>query len=108
VLRFHLDQHVDSALARGLRLRGIDVTTTGEADLQGASDLEHLAYALAEDRVVVTQDQDFLRLHRTGVRHAGIVFTRHGTRSIGEIIAHLELMHQCLEPTDVRGEVEYL
>ena len=27
-MRFHLDEHVDPAIAHGLRLRGIDVTTT--------------------------------------------------------------------------------
>ena len=108
VIRFHLDQHVSSAVARGLRLRGIDVTTTADAGLQDASDPEHVAFALAEDRVLFTQDQDFLRLHSSGVQHAGIVFSQQGSRSVGEIITHLELMHNCLEPEDMHGEVEYL
>ena len=47
MIRFHLDQHVHSAIARGLRLRGIDVTTTAEVGLQDAQDQEHLAYALS-------------------------------------------------------------
>jgi predicted nuclease of predicted toxin-antitoxin system len=77
MLRFHLDEHIDPAIAAGLRRRGIDVTTTAEAGLSGAEDEEHIAFALAEDRVVVTKDQDFLRHHHEAVPHAGIAFSQH-------------------------------
>ena len=46
-MRFHLDEHVAHAIAQGLRLRGIEVTTTAEADLLSAPDEDHLAFALA-------------------------------------------------------------
>ena len=59
MLRFHLDEHIDSAIADGLRRRGIDVTTTAEAGLRGAGDEAHVAFALSEGRVVVTNDADF-------------------------------------------------
>ena len=108
MLKFHLDQHIDSALARGLRLRGIDVTSTAGAGLQHASDLEHIAFALTQDRVIVTQDRDFLRHNQSGIQHAGIFYSKQGSRTIGEMIAHLELMHQCLEPEDRHGQVEFL
>jgi predicted nuclease of predicted toxin-antitoxin system len=62
MIRFHLDQHIPNSVARGLRLRGIDVSTTAEAGLQDADDVDHLAFALSENRVLVTQDADFLRL----------------------------------------------
>ncbi len=64
MLRFHLDEHIDTAIADGLRRRGIDVTTTAEAGLRGAGDEAHVAFALSEGRVLVTNDADFLRLHR--------------------------------------------
>jgi predicted nuclease of predicted toxin-antitoxin system len=63
-LTFHLDEHVDAAAAHGLRQRGIDVTTTRDAGLDGADDLAHIQFALDDDRVIVTNDADFLRLHR--------------------------------------------
>src|SRR3954466_3270903 len=44
-IRFHLDEHCPAALATGLRRRGMDVTTTPEAGLLQATDLEQLAYA---------------------------------------------------------------
>ncbi len=71
MIRFHLDQHVANAVAVGLRLRGIDVSTTHEAGLQEAEDSAHIAYALAEGRVIFTQDDDFVRHHHAGVHHAG-------------------------------------
>jgi predicted nuclease of predicted toxin-antitoxin system len=108
VVRFHLDQHVSRKIAAALRKRGIDVTTTGDAGLQGAHDLAHLAFALAENRVIVTQDADFLRRDAEGVPHAGIAFCRQGTRTIGQMISHLALMHELYSDDDVRGRVEFL
>jgi predicted nuclease of predicted toxin-antitoxin system len=73
-LRFHLDEHVSPAVAEGLRRRGIDVTLTHEVGLSGADDAEHIAFALQENRVIVTHDRDFPRWHSAGVKHAGIVY----------------------------------
>ena len=54
VIRFHLDENVNPAIAVGLRKRGIDVTTSQEVGLLGVSDLEQLAYARREGRVILT------------------------------------------------------
>jgi predicted nuclease of predicted toxin-antitoxin system len=62
-IKFHLDENVSNAVAEGLRRRGIDVTTTPEQTLMGASDPEQLAFALKQQRVIFTQDDDFLKLH---------------------------------------------
>ncbi len=107
MVRFHLDQHVANAVALGLRLRGIDVSTTHDPGLQDADDLAHIAYAVAEDRVIFTQDDDFLRHHHAGVPHAGIVYSKQGSRSIGEVVRYLKLMNDCLDAEDMIGEVEY-
>lgn len=73
-IQFHLDEHVPSAVAVGLRAYGIDVTTTGDAGLSGAADPEHIAFALREGRVIFTHDDDFLRHAAAGEEHAGIAF----------------------------------
>jgi predicted nuclease of predicted toxin-antitoxin system len=106
-LAFHLDEHVDPAIADGLRRRGIDVTTTREANLRGAGDDEQLASATARGRVLFTQDADFLRLARAGVPHAGIAYCRQNTRTIGQIIEWLALMSEVLTPADMADHVEY-
>jgi uncharacterized protein with PIN domain len=107
-MRFHLDEHVADAIAKGLRQRGIDVTTTAETNLIDAEDGEHLAFGIAEGRVIVTQDADFLRFDNTGQSHAGIAYYPQGSRTIGEVIEYLTLMHGCMEESEMRGKVEYL
>ena len=107
-MRFHLDEHVDPAIALGLRRRGIYVTTTADANLLSANDPEHVAFALRERRVIFTNDPDFLALDQNGVDHAGIAYCERSARSIGEIIRHLCLMHDCLADGEMMGRVEYL
>jgi predicted nuclease of predicted toxin-antitoxin system len=70
----------------------MDVTTTTDANLIGATDDQQLSFALRENRVIFTQDQDFLRQHQAGSEHAGIVYSRQGARSIGEIVRFLRFM----------------
>ncbi|HEY7154781.1 MAG TPA: DUF5615 family PIN-like protein [Gemmataceae bacterium] len=106
-IKFYTDEHVARAVVRGLRQRGVDVLTVPEAGLLGATDEEHLERARVEGRVLFTQDEDFLRLHATGIEHAGIAYVAQGT-SIGEIIRGLMLICQVLEAEDMKGHVEYL
>jgi predicted nuclease of predicted toxin-antitoxin system len=107
-IRFHLDEVCDPRIANGLRQRGIDVTTAGEADLLGVPDEGHLAYACLQARVIVTHDSDFLRLHDAGAKHSGIIYCPVGSRSLGEIIRSLVLIWELLAPDEMRGHVEYL
>jgi predicted nuclease of predicted toxin-antitoxin system len=106
-VRFHLDEHVPTAVANGLRRRGIDVTTTSEAGLAGADDVDHIAFALTNHRVIYTNDEDYVALHDQGTTHAGIVFCHQGTRSIGEVIRFLALLHACLSAEEMEGTVEF-
>jgi predicted nuclease of predicted toxin-antitoxin system len=107
-IRFHLDECCDPAIADGLRRRGVDVTTSQEAGLLEAEDEEQAAYGLAQDRVVVTHDTDFLRIQAAGLPHAGIVFRAKDTLSLGEIIKRLVLIWEIYEPVEMRGRVEFL
>ncbi len=107
-IRFHLDENCNLAIADGLRRRGIDVTTTPGAGLRGATDEEQAAYALAAGRVIVTQDEDFLRLNAAGVPHAGIAFCKKDTRSVGQMIARLAEVWEVLEPVAMVGRVQFL
>jgi predicted nuclease of predicted toxin-antitoxin system len=107
-IRFHLDEHIDFAVAQGLRRRGIDVTTTAEASLLGSDDLEQIAFAAEDKRVIVSNDRDFLRLHDQGVEHPGIVYCHQQSRSIGEMIRTLELLWEILELEEMRNQVEFI
>lgn len=57
-IRFHLDEHVAHAIAAGLWRRGIDVTTTADANLLRADDGALVAFAIAQNRVIFTEDED--------------------------------------------------
>ena len=107
-LRFHLDEQVSHDIERALRNRGIDVTTAADAQLLGASDDAHLAFAANAQRVVVTHNADFLRHADLGTSHYGIAYCAQGQRSTGEIVRQLCLMHDCLEAAEMVNAIEYL
>src|SRR3954465_2030601 len=106
-IRFYMDEHVARAVVLGLRQRGIDVLTVPEANHLGATDEEQLAFAQKEGRVFFTRDADFLRLHASGVPHAGIAYTSRRV-SIGAVIRGLALIHEILDADEMKGHVEYL
>ena len=63
----HSDEYCDPAIAAGLRLHRVDVTTNPDAGLLSAEDEEHIAYARDAGRVLFTRDEDFLRLNIAGM-----------------------------------------
>jgi uncharacterized protein with PIN domain len=107
LVKFYTDEHVAKAISRGLRQRGVDAKTPVEADLMGAPDAEHLRFAASEGRVIVTQDDDILRLHAARHSHARIAYSPQGT-SIGDIIRGLMLIYQVLDAEDMIDHVEFL
>lgn len=106
-ISFYLDEHVHSAVAGGLRRRGVDVLTVQEAGRSGFSDREQLAFALTEQRVMVTMDSDFLTLAVEGISHAGIGYAN-PRRTIGDFIRALMLLSDVLTPAEMADHVEYL
>jgi hypothetical protein len=107
-IRFHLDEDADPAIAEGLRLRGVDVTTSQQAGLLGAVDRIQLAYAHAQGRVLFTHDDDHLRLNAQGVEHSGIAYCHRLRRSIGEIVDGLGLIWELCEPEEMANHIEFL
>ena len=105
-IRYYTDEHVSRAVIGGLRQRGVDVLSAPEANRIGVPDHEQLAFALAEGRVLLTYDTDYLGLHAAGVNHAGIVYANQSTPV--EIIRGLMLIYQVLESAEMVGQVEYL
>ena len=106
-MKFLLDEHVPRAVALGLRQRGVDAVTVRESGTAGEADVNHLSAARAQERIIVTQDDDFLRLHAQGMSHAGIVFVPRQS-AIGTIVRGLMLIQQVLDDADMRNHVEFL
>ena len=108
MIRYLLDENVPHAIARGLRLRGVEVLTATDAEILSFDDEVIAEFALDAGLVIFTQDDDFLRLASKGKQHGGIVYAKQGTRTHGEIVRYLVLLAECLEPKDMIGQIEYL
>jgi predicted nuclease of predicted toxin-antitoxin system len=107
-IRYHLDENVSFAIAQGLRRAGIDVTIPREVGLIGKSDMEHLVFANAEKRVLLTHDDDLLVLAHRGYEHYGITYCRKEARSTGQIIRLLILLYEVALADEMKGKIEYL
>jgi predicted nuclease of predicted toxin-antitoxin system len=107
-MRFHLDENVDHAVAAGLRARGIDVTTSTDAQLISASDDAQLDYASSQMRVLVTHDGPLLGSAVQRLQHAGVAFCQKGSLSVGDMIRALVRMNDAIDSTDMAGRIEYL
>jgi predicted nuclease of predicted toxin-antitoxin system len=76
-LKFYFDTHIAKAIAVQLRIKGVDVLRCEEVGMAEASDESHLLYATEQERIMITQDDDFLLLdmqwRNRGEKHAGIM-----------------------------------
>ncbi len=106
-IAFYMDEHVPRAVTNGLRRRGVNVLTAQKAGMLGASDFEHLELAHSDNRVVFTQDADFLRMHKADISHLGIVYAPQQT-PIGHIIRGLMTIYDILDSEEMMGRVEYI
>lgn len=94
-------------MAVGLRRRGVDVLTSQEAPMLSAADVDQLALATRVHCVLLTQDDDSLRLHAAGHGHAGIICA-HRQTPIGNRIRGAMLIIDVLAPADMADHVEFV
>ena len=85
----------------------MEILSTPEAGRAGLSDEDHLDFARDNGYVVLTEDQDFLTLAATRSDHAGVIYTRQGTR-IGDVIRGVLLVTDTLVASEMAGQVEYV
>src|SRR5205823_14614227 len=104
---FHFDEHLSRAIAAALRHRGINVTLAVDIGLTGVDDAVQLAHAASTGRVMVTQDADYVQLHRKGVAHAGIAYSPQGLGSITAIIRALVEIHDEMTEVEMKNWLEY-
>jgi hypothetical protein len=108
----YFDVHVPSAIADGLRLRGVDVLRAQEDGTAELDDPPLLDRSTELERVLVTQDEDFLkeasRRQRAGEAFFGIVYAHQGYVTIGECVTDLEIIAKGSEPHEWIGHVEHL
>jgi hypothetical protein len=111
MLTGYTDENVQSAIVAGLRQRSMDIVTAEERNQRQTDDEVLLETATAEQRLMLSNDTDFLRIHaewlRVGRDHAGIVFWRQDL-SIGETITRILQYAHGTSAEDARNILKYL
>lgn len=109
---FYMDVHVPRAITLALREQGVDVLTAQEDSYSQMDDEAILNRAYQLQRVVFTQDVDFLRLaaryHREGLPFGGIVFAHQKVSAIGTYISNLVLIAKVLTYEELLNQVVFL
>lgn len=109
---FYMDVHVNAAITEQLNLRNIDVISAQDDGRAEEDDELLLERATALDRVIFTQDEDFLVIadawQRQGHEFCGIVYGHQLRVSPGQCVRDLEVIAQCCDPLDMANRVEYL
>jgi predicted nuclease of predicted toxin-antitoxin system len=92
-----MDEHIHQGITDGLRQRGVDVLTVQEDGRTGTPDPLILDRATELQRVIFTQDQDFLaeanRRQVEGMSFAGVIYAHQRLVTIGE--KHPRLRNNC-------------
>jgi predicted nuclease of predicted toxin-antitoxin system len=107
-VRFMLDEHIDRAVASGLRRRGVAAQTVHEIGRRGVGDEEHLRWAFAQGWVIVSGDEDFLRLVRGAPNHAGLVYYQRTRFRIGSLVRRLHAIATAETLESMSQRVVYL
>jgi Tfp pilus assembly protein PilZ len=62
---------------------------------------------MKQDRVLVTHDDDFLRIHAEGTEHAGIVYVHQKRLTIGQTVLALLALQGNPSAESMAGRVEF-
>jgi hypothetical protein len=110
----YLDEDAQSeALIRALRARGINVLTTTESAMTNHSDEAQLAFALEQNRVLVTCNiGDFASLHRqwhkAGHDHAGLILIHQQKWGPGELARRIIRLLAGVSVADLKNRMEFI
>lgn len=111
-IAYYMDEHVDPAITRALRRRGVDVLTIQDDGFLQADDPDILDRATSLGRVVFSRDEHFLahaaHWQAAGTPFAGVVYAHQQGATIGVCISDLELIAKAYDPPDMENHVEYI
>ena len=95
MIRFLADESCDFTVVRGLRATGYDVVAISET-ARGAADLAVIAQAVAEERILITEDTDFGQLvYAHAHTSSGVILIRFPARVRANLVKQvLQLIEQ--------------
>jgi hypothetical protein len=114
MFRFLADENFNADIERGLLLRqqNLDVVNVLSIGLGGASDSEILAWAAANDRLVLTHDRATMPRYAyerlQGSKTIPGVFIIDDRLPVGRVIQEILLVVECSEFEEWIGQVVYL
>lgn len=114
MLRLLFDENLNGDIVRGLALRecGLDLSRVQDVGLEGTDDPTILAWAAANDRIVVTHDRATMPSHAYSRIASGLpmcgLFVVPDRMAIRDVINELLLIHACSEQTEWAGLVLFL
>lgn len=107
-----MDVHVPFAVTAALKLRGIEVLTAQQDGCSEFDDVALLNRATELVRILVTQDDDLLRIGASwqaeGRRFAGIIYSHQLQITIGQLVKDIELIAALTATDEWMGRIEYL
>jgi len=114
MLRLASDADVRNGIIRGLRRRvpGIDLLRVQDALPEGTADPVILAWAAAENRVLITNDRETMigfAYERLAADQPlpGVILTSN-EQSIGAAIEHILIIAECMSEEEIRDQVIFL
>jgi hypothetical protein len=103
---------VPTAVAEGLKRRGVDAISARDAGNLGLTDEQQLIYASENELPLFTHDADFLQLAHhwaiAGLSHWGINYVHQQKLSMGECIRRLKILSDLFDADDLRNHIEFL
>ncbi len=111
-IAFYMDENVHRGITNGLRMRGVDVLTVQEDNRIGFSDILILDRANELERVLFSQDDDFLveakRRQLEKINFVGIIYAHKLRVSVGDCIRDLEIIAKAASWEELANRVQYL
>ncbi len=107
-----MDVHVPLAITEGLRRRGVDVLRAQDDGTERLEDTDLLDRASVLQRVLFTQDDDFLaecaKRQTSSISFSGVIYAHQMRITMGQCVRDLELIAKVYEPGDMAGRIEHL
>jgi len=109
--KLYLNEHLSPRLADQLRRHGFDVLSSQEAELLSADDDQQLAFAVSEQRAIVTFNfKDFIIRHEeymaSSKEHWGIVLSTE--EPIGILLHRLLRLLNAVSAKDLKNQIRWL
>ena len=112
MLKAYADENVIAPLVEALRKRGMDVVTVQELGRREADDTELLDEALLDERLMLTNDTDFLAIaagrSSRSEPFAPIIYWPQQQRRIGDLVSALIALASNHDYSELLGQVVFL